>query len=582
MTDPQGRTPRRSVFVYLVSRYTSRVAGVVLLLTLSGLAEGIGFLSILPLLSVLTEGESASGLATQLFDLFARVNLEPTAGALFLLVVAGLWLKAILFLLAMRQSAYLGSDLATDLRLGVIDAIGRSQWSFVISKPSGVVTNSIGTEAMRAGNVATRSCHFFARLIQVMIYATAALLVSFTTTLLVALFAVLMALVLRFLTVRARAAGAQETSMLKSLSRRLSDGLGALKGIKAMGRDESLRRILIEEAASLNEVQKQQALAQAALPAIQEPLVASGLALAGYIATSVYSVPVEQLIFYAILFYRLVSRSNDAQAMYQTIVIQESALWSIIDLERQARRLEEDKGGERVVTLSQGIEFEDVSFSYEQQEVLKHLSLTIPAGDFLLITGASGVGKTTFLDLLVGFLVPNAGTIRVDGVPLADVDLRSWRKEIGYVPQDSVLLHESVFINVSLNEPGVGELDVEEALRAANAWEFVSALPDRVRTVVGERGLRFSGGQRQRLAIARALVHRPRLLILDEATTGLDPVSEDEVLTAIERLKGDVTVVAVSHQGNMVKLADNVIELSGSHHQADERSTSKATAVDRS
>jgi len=187
--------------------------------------------------------------------------------------------------------------------------------------------------------------------------------------------------------------------------------------------------------------------------------------------------------------------------------------------------------------------------------VFRGATLVIPAGEWTSITGASGQGKTTLVDLVTGLLRPQRGDVRVDGTRLSDLDLHAWRRKIGYVPQETLLLHESIFTNVTLGDPGLDEGDVERALRAAGAWGFVSALPEGMHWWVGERGARLSGGQRQRIAIARALVHRPKLLILDEATSGLDPETEAEICATLEALRGDLTILAISHQTGLVDQA---------------------------
>jgi len=146
-------------------------------------------------------------------------------------------------------------------------------------------------------------------------------------------------------------------------------------------------------------------------------------------------------------------------------------------------------------------------------------------------------------------------------VPLHVIDLRLWRRLIGYVPQDPLLLHDTVFVNVTVGEEGVGEAEVKSALQAAGAWEFVSAMPQGMYTDIGERGGKLSGGQRQRLAIARALVHKPRLLILDEATSALDSGSEAAICKTLQKLRDELVVLAISHQPTMVEAADRTYRL---------------------
>ena len=197
-----------------------------------------------------------------------------------------------------------------------------------------------------------------------------------------------------------------------------------------------------------------------------------------------------------------------------------------------------------------------------RKQILFDVSTEIQAGEIVIVTGPSGSGKTTIIDLTIGLLQPQRGRVLLDGVPLQDINIKQWRSMIGYVPQDTVLLHDSIIHNVTLGDPELSVDDAQQALRAVGAWDFVSRLSHGLDTIVGERGGKLSGGQRQRIVIARALINQPRLLILDEATSALDTESEEAVRQTMEALKGQLTILAISHNRAMVQAADHVYQLS--------------------
>ena len=211
--------------------------------------------------------------------------------------------------------------------------------------------------------------------------------------------------------------------------------------------------------------------------------------------------------------------------------------------------------------MKQAIHLENVTFAYDDHQVLQNVSLNFPKGRIITIVGPSGSGKTTLVDLVTGLLRPQQGEVWIDDVPLAEVNLKSWRRMIGYIPQETILLHDTVLNNVTLGDPDLSAADAQDALRAAGAWEFVNSMPQAMQSMVGERGGKLSGGQRQRIAIARALVHKPKLLILDEATSGLDPESEAAVCDTLQQLRGELTILAISHQSALVKIADKAYRI---------------------
>ena len=225
--------------------------------------------------------------------------------------------------------------------------------------------------------------------------------------------------------------------------------------------------------------------------------------------------------------------------------------------------LEINQGKKSVEKVTGDILFKDVEFTYStnHKPSLTGISFSAQPGKMIALVGPSGSGKSTLINLIIGFLRPTSGSITLDGENMQNLDLRSMRKSLSVVPQESVLFDGSIFENIAYGLSKVTAEEMESALRVANAWDFVSSFELGVHTIVGERGARLSGGQKQRLAIARALIRNPRILILDEATSALDSESEKLIQSALKNLMQDRTTFVVAHRLSTIKEAHLILVL---------------------
>jgi ATP-binding cassette subfamily B protein len=213
--------------------------------------------------------------------------------------------------------------------------------------------------------------------------------------------------------------------------------------------------------------------------------------------------------------------------------------------------------------ITQGsITFHNVDFSYQSnRSILKNVSFTVPAGRKVAVVGASGGGKSTLVKLLFRFYDPTSGYISIDGQDIHTVTQDSLRRAIGIVPQDTVLFNDSIFENIRYGRPEAGDDEVREAIRLAHLGEFIDALPEGADSIVGERGLKLSGGEKQRVSIARAILKRPPILIFDEATSSLDSRSEQAILKALSEISSNHTSLVIAHRLSTILDADQIVVL---------------------
>jgi len=561
------------LFFTLARKYPWQTLLTLTAILFAGISEGFGISALLPLLNTIFNQRSQAGAPagpppawSQAIDqlvqgFLGKLNLAPTVAVLLTLFVACIALKCVLVFLANRQIGFTVVLIATDMRLRLLKSLFSCSWEYFIRQPVGSLTNAVATEAHRASTAFNFGAKMASMVIEAGVYTALAFMVSWKATLISLGGGVFIIVVLRRLIRKNRRAGAKQTVHMQSLIAQMTDVLISIKPLKAMAREKQSDAVLSDTTRRLNRALQKQVLSKAALGSFQEPLTIVFLVLCLYIALMYWNLSLTAIMAMVFFIGKILKQVEKIQKEYVNLVEYDSAYWSLLAKIEGARKAREEFAGTQIPSLSKAIRVDSVSFAYAGRPVLKNVSIELPAGSFSALLGASGSGKTTLADLVTGLLRPQKGDIWIDNAPLSQIDIGRWRQMIGYVPQENLLMHDTVFKNITLGENTIGEPEVEDALRAAGAWDFVQRMPQGIQSIVGERGSMISGGQRQRIAIARALVKRPKLLILDEATTALDPKTEREICLTLQQLKGGITILAISHQSMVVECADWAYQL---------------------
>jgi subfamily B ATP-binding cassette protein MsbA len=250
---------------------------------------------------------------------------------------------------------------------------------------------------------------------------------------------------------------------------------------------------------------------------------------------------------------RELSKMTDA---YSKAAVGYERIREVLETDREVSDL---PGARRAPAFRGKIELSDVSFGYQRNyPILKQVSLLVEPGQVAALVGPTGAGKTTIINLIPRFYDPDCGTVRIDGVDVKLFQQESLRQQMSFVLQDTLLFHGPVWYNIAYGKPGASRAEILQAANLANAHEFIEKMPQGYDTVVGERGVTLSGGQRQRIAIARAVIRNTPILILDEASAGLDAASEKLVFEALDRLMEGRTSIVIAHRLPTIRSADQI------------------------
>ena len=556
-------------FKVFFRRYPEKTLAVLCAQVVAGLADTLSIASVLPILHIFSGGESETNPMSRLFDsTFSFFGGEPTLGILLLLIVILVFGKNIVDGLARYISSKIVAQISADLRQDLLSVISKANWRHYITLPVGEVSNALANESGRAAGM-------YGSLLS-LIYATVNLLLLLIVMSLISWEVAFAGIVIGSVTAlgmasfvsRSRGYGNEMQKNYQSMVRRIADLLQNMKAIKAMAQEEKLSPVLSRYNFILYSNIVKSAVAKILLMNVREPIAIVFICAGIYFAVAVYGIPFAELIVVALLFHRGLNAAGTLQIRYQEVAVAEgfytsyrrtvdsmAAQKEILEPLSHALNVHSDRSPDQSIQLS------NVSFSYKSTSVLTNLSCQIPLGQVTVVMGPSGRGKTTLIDLICGLLVPDSGEITVDGQTLREIGLSRWRSSIGYVSQDTVLFHDSIKNNIGLYNDSISDEAVSAAISRAELESVIGGLPDGINTVVGERGIKLSGGQRQRIAIARAVVRSPRLLILDEATTALDPETESKVLANLAAMTPDTSIVAISHQKGVLEIAKHFINL---------------------
>jgi ATP-binding cassette subfamily C protein len=341
--------------------------------------------------------------------------------------------------------------------------------------------------------------------------------------------------------------------------------LTGIKLIKILRSEARQSQLMLEIRSLLRKRSLQFTQLNAAMTVIFQILVALFMVMLLYIGVTSFELSLPTLLILVLIFSRLSPQIREVQSQINNILHSDSVLANYQNLMRAAGAAREETLSPILgakIQFNKSIKLSGVSFSYSTRGIpsLCDINLEIPSRQTTAIMGTSGSGKSTLADLIMGLLTPDAGTIEIDGILLTDENRLNWRKSIAYMPQDVFLFHDTIRNNLLWADANATDDELDRALKFASA-DFVFDLPERLETVVGDAGQRLSGGEKQRIALARAMIQKPELIILDEATSALDLENEARIRDTIDKLHDAVTVIVIGHRLPTLENADQLIIL---------------------
>ncbi|MFT3672361.1 ABC transporter ATP-binding protein [Aestuariivirga sp.] len=531
---------------------------VLLCLLIGGSLEAVGIGTLLPALSTLlnSTGQNPSMFERGLRSVLEAFNLTPDFQTLLLLSVTLLSLRAILLFGAMTYAGITGAKVANNLRRRLIKAVFEARWSYYAEQSSGRIASIISNDATRSGDAYNLAALAATNLIQIVVYA----IVAFTINWRVAVLSIAGGLIIGIASQRlikiTKRMGYKQSDRTALLTSDMIDMVQNIKSLKAMHRYDQMIESLGALVRRLRRALYVQFLTKFGLNYGIDLLMVFIIAGAAWFAVEVADIAIQELIVVGVLFLQVISYISKFLKQMQGAIQVEASYVRTQEMIRDAEAQREIRTGTLSPPSRQDFTFDHVSFNHGDKQILIDVSLTIPESRITVLQGPSGAGKTTLIDLLIGLHTPQKGVIRIGQQPLAETDITAFRHTIGYVPQELALFHDTIRENISLSEPGITDQQIHEALQLAGAGDFIASLPQGLDTDVGEYGGKLSGGQRQRISLARALVRRPEILILDEVTSALDPETEAAIVDNIAGLRGRYTIIAITHRPAWTRIAD--------------------------
>lgn len=548
----------------LLNNYKSLIF-IIFLMILTAFFNIISVLGLMPIVDYVTDPSlnSDNRITLELVKIYENYRIEPgliTFGLFYLFTVI---LKASIFVfekfITVKTIMRIMREMIFDQYKSYLDA----SWEFFGTRDYGTLSNTIAKEIEKAVTGLESLAQFCASSFALIFYFILLIFISWDLTLIVFFITALILLPVSFMlnkyVYKVRKIHTNASNMFQG---KIYDTLNSIKLILGFAKKEETFYELKPTVFTVTRTAIQFTMARIIMQPLTEILVVILIISSVVYGLGYVEIGIPSLIAFLYSIQRLGTEAQAVMNSRNGISASLPSFEQIDILKEEAFKKKEEKGGIQIVSFDKSIEIKNLSFDYDKEnKVLDNVSMQIHKGSMVGIVGPSGSGKSSLIDLILGFYHQNEGRITVDNTELQSLDLDKWRNLIGYIPQQPFLFNTSLKDNMLWANPDASNDDIHEAFELANATDFIENLEDGYNTIVGERGARLSGGQAQRICLARAIVKHPQILVLDEATSSLDSNSEMLIQKSIEQLSGKVTIISIAHRLATIKKADVIYNL---------------------
>jgi ABC-type multidrug transport system fused ATPase/permease subunit len=554
------------LYKYGFGAYKWQIAFMTFLGFVAGLLEGIGINALIPLFSFVVEnGKTGDDVISRFIEkAFDFVHIPFSLTSLLIFICTLFVLRAAVSIFNSSIRARITADYSEKTRSNLFEKTLMTNWSYLLTQKIGHLQTVLMTNVQNTELLLSHISGAVTVMSSLVVYILIAINISAIVTIVTLIMASVFFVVFKSFLKNTKLASGEIDTINQSVAHFVNENILGMKTVKVMLADESVIARGKEYFHSLKKLVYKIAFLRVIPDSLVQPI---GVIFIITIFAISYKLPGFNIAAFAATVY-LIQRififlqqlRNNAQMINDTTPY----LRTLVNFEREAIFHEEKSQGSTKFHLANSLEFKNVFFSYKNNvPILKGLNFKINQGEMVGLIGPSGAGKTTIVDLMLRLFEPTEGTIAVDGEDLSEIDLRSWREHIGYVSQDIFLINDTIAQNIRFYNSALSESEIVEAAKKANIYTFVQGLKEGFDTVIGDRGVMLSAGQRQRIIIARVLSRKPQFLILDEATSALDNESELAIQKVIESLKGELTVVVIAHRLSTIINAHKLLALEG-------------------
>ncbi len=535
--------------------------------------NGLGAAILIPFLVVLFGADQDNiippdqPILKRLFSLFDGFEGEQKILVMLSSIVLVIFLKNVTNYCGGLLASYYTKYLVKRIKLEGMKILLEVSMEFYTKNKLGDILATINREVNRSAASIKGVITMFITCINILTFIYFLLLLSWQLTIVTTLLLGFVSILNQYIIKKSKEFGRRLSEQSRQYSRKMLEILTGIRLIKLVANEDKEYKSITELIEKNEKVQLQSQEITSLVGPINEMSGIITIIALVFICRYLFSTNIQEfapiLLTYLLVLFRLlplIGKLNTSRTQLANTLVSVNIILDFLD---RKNKLFLNSGTLELKKITEGVTFNQVSFSYPNSKdlVLQNINLEIPKGKTVALVGASGAGKSTIADLVPRFYDPIKGEILIDGIDLRDYDIKSVRKAMGVVSQDTFSFNNSVRYNISYGLENVAEESLIEATKRANAYEFIIKLPQGFDTNIGERGVMLSGGQRQRIAIARALLRNPDILILDEATSALDTVSETLVQQAIDELCSNRTTLVIAHRLSTIQQADMIVVL---------------------